>query len=245
LELWKSDGTTAGTSLVKDIYTGAYNASPANLLAVNGTLYFSATDGTNGRELWKSDGTAAGTVIVKDIYTGTLSAIAAAPPSNYYFTNINDTVFFGATDGTSGQELWKTDGTSAGTVMVGDINPGAGDSKPLWFTKINNTIYFSAESTTSDAELWKYDGTTGTSGIYSLINNHGFSIFPNPTTGRFTVKQNNLQGPMNIEIFNVIGEQILVKQNVNEIDLSNSPKGIYFVKMYNGTKVYTSKITVQ
>src|SRR6185369_139126 len=69
-ELWKSDGTAAGTVLVKDIRPGGTGSSPFQLTDVNGTLYFTAADGTNGRELWKSDGSAAGTVLVKDIHPG-------------------------------------------------------------------------------------------------------------------------------------------------------------------------------
>jgi ELWxxDGT repeat protein len=68
-ELWKSDGTAAGTVLVKDIFPGSgfyISSNPCNLTAVGSTLFFSANDGVN-RELWKSDGTAAGTVLVKDI----------------------------------------------------------------------------------------------------------------------------------------------------------------------------------
>jgi ELWxxDGT repeat protein len=70
IELWKSDGTTAGTVLVKDINPGSSDSSPASLTNFNGTLYFRANDGVNGYELWKSDGTAAGTVLVKDINPG-------------------------------------------------------------------------------------------------------------------------------------------------------------------------------
>ena len=58
-ELWKTDGTAAGTVLVKDIRSGASGSYPHNLTNVNGTLFFTANDGTNGYELWKSDGTAA------------------------------------------------------------------------------------------------------------------------------------------------------------------------------------------
>ncbi len=47
-ELWKSDGTSAGTVLVRDIQSGANSGSPSYLSNVNGTLYFQATDGTNG-----------------------------------------------------------------------------------------------------------------------------------------------------------------------------------------------------
>src|SRR5262249_56133663 len=73
-ELWKSDGTAAGTVLVKDIYSGNASSSPQNLTNVNGTLFFIATDGVTGAELWKSDGTAAGTALVKDIYSGNASS---------------------------------------------------------------------------------------------------------------------------------------------------------------------------
>ena len=66
-ELWKSDGTKAGTVLVKDIHPCARHSAPSGLTAVGGTLFFAADDGTHGRELWKSNGTEAGTVLVKDI----------------------------------------------------------------------------------------------------------------------------------------------------------------------------------
>ena len=69
---------------------------PSDLTNVNGTLFFTADDGTNGRELWKSDGTAAGTVLVKDIYPGT----SGSYPTRY-LTNVNGTLFFAANDGTT------------------------------------------------------------------------------------------------------------------------------------------------
>ena len=117
-ELWKSNGTTAGTVLVKDIHPGGQDSFAANLTDVNGTLFFSADDGSTGQELWKSDGTSAGTVLVKDI-----TQRSAATPAS--LTNVNGTLFFAANDGTVGQELWKSDGTAAGTVLVKDISPGS------------------------------------------------------------------------------------------------------------------------
>jgi ELWxxDGT repeat protein len=67
VELWKTDGTDAGTVLVKDISPGAANSNPSGLTVFNGALYFRADDGVSGIELWKTDGTDAGTVRVKDI----------------------------------------------------------------------------------------------------------------------------------------------------------------------------------
>lgn len=80
-ELWKTDGTTAGTVLVKDIFAGAFDSSPTFLQELNGAIIFSAEDATNGTELWKTDGTTAGTVLVKDINPGSVSS------SLHYYLN--------------------------------------------------------------------------------------------------------------------------------------------------------------
>src|SRR5436190_1595113 len=67
--LWRSDGTAAGTRMVKDA-NGSGVPNPTELAAVGSELYFSADDGVHGRELWKSNGTAAGTRMVKDVFHG-------------------------------------------------------------------------------------------------------------------------------------------------------------------------------
>src|SRR5438477_6242678 len=101
-ELWRSDGTTAGTFRIK-------NGRPWYLINVNGTLFFLMDDEMHGDELWKSDGTEAGTVLVKDINPGP----RGSQPSN--LVDVHGTLFF--TTGWPGG-LWKSDGTDAGTVPV-------------------------------------------------------------------------------------------------------------------------------
>ena len=64
-ELWKSDGTADGTTMVKDIAPGSASSSPQSLTNVDGTLYFVANDGSGSNQLWKSDGTAGGTSLVQ------------------------------------------------------------------------------------------------------------------------------------------------------------------------------------
>jgi ELWxxDGT repeat protein len=123
-ELWKSDGTEAGTVRVKDILPGSDGSVPGSLTNVNGTLFFRADDGTSGRELWKSDGTEAGTVRVKDIRPGS----AASVPLD--LTKVNGTLFFTADDGVHGRELWKLldlpelpgDTNGDGRVSLDDLN---------------------------------------------------------------------------------------------------------------------------
>ena len=120
LGLWKSDGTRAGTVLVKDIdLDDYYDEYGPYLTGVGGTLFFTDDDGTHGSELWESDGTRAGTVLVKDIHP---DAYDSDPSS---LAGVGGTLFFTARDGIHGSELWKSDGTRAGTVLVKDIQPGA------------------------------------------------------------------------------------------------------------------------
>ncbi len=152
-ELWKSDGTPAGTLLLKDIFPGAAGSAPADLAVVNNTLYFTADDGRSGRELWKSNGTAAGTVRVKDIVAGT----GGSAPT--YLVGVGNTLYFAAGDAAAGTELWKSDGTAAGTVRVKDIRPGAGNAFPYSLTNLNGTLYFVATDGVTGFELWRSNGT--------------------------------------------------------------------------------------
>ncbi len=154
VELWKSNGTAAGTVQVKDARIGTSGSNPNNLTNVNGTLYFTADNGIGGLELWRSNGTDAGTSPVKDIFTGAFDS----NPS--FLTNVNGTLFFAATDGPGGTELWKSNGTSGGTVRVKDIVAGAAGSNPSQLTNVNGTLFFVAFDTSGGWELWKSDGSS-------------------------------------------------------------------------------------
>ena len=163
-ELWKSDGTPDGTSLVKDINPGSGGSSPNYLTNVDGTLFFQATDSTNGTELWKSDGTSAGTSLVKDIRLGS----GSSGPQR--LTNVDGTLYFKAYDPTNGYELWKSDGTAAGTSLVKDINPGSANSLPNYLTNVDGTLFFQAYDSTNGYELWKSDGTPAGTSLVKDIN---------------------------------------------------------------------------
>ena len=159
-QLWKSDGTASGTVMVTAINSGG-TANPGihtdGFVVMNNNLYFSADDGPNGVELWKSDGTASGTVMVKDITSGSAGSFSYTPAVKPVV--MNNELYFNANDGINGYELWKSDGTASGTVMVKDINIGGSDSFPQHLTVVGNTLYFDANDGTNGNELWKSDGT--------------------------------------------------------------------------------------
>lgn len=160
-ELWRSDGTAAGTFMLKDIYPGGSNSIPQHMFVFNNALYFAADDGTHGSELWRSDGTAAGTALLKDIYPETPTP-GTLPSNPANFTQVGNQFYFTASTTGTGTELWKSDGTAAGTVLVKDINPGAYiSSEPSYLTNVNGTLFFTASDGVHGKELWKSDGTPG------------------------------------------------------------------------------------
>jgi ELWxxDGT repeat protein len=154
-ELWRTDGTAAGTYLVKDIFAGATASLPAGFTLLGNRAVFSADDGVNGREYWITDGTSAGTRIIANI-NGT-SLPSASMPLTARLPVLNGTVLFAATDD-RGTELWRSDGTREGTWLIRDIYVGSGSSEPRDFVRLGNIIFFSAESATHGRELWVTDG---------------------------------------------------------------------------------------
>lgn len=188
-ELWKSDGTATGTTLVKNIASGSASSNPQQLTVVGNYVYFTAAGG-----LWKSDGTSAGTVLVKNVaatnltnvngtlyFVGTNATngaelwtshgtangtvmvkdivIGSVGADPQNLTNVGGALFFSANTGANGRELWKSNGTAAGTFLVTEIQTGAGPSSPTQLTNVNGLLYFAASDGENGNELWQSDGT--------------------------------------------------------------------------------------
>jgi ELWxxDGT repeat protein len=181
-ELWRSDGTAAGTRLVKDIYPAGESSAPDPSTASNepvkigGVLFFVADDGLHGRQLWRSDGTAAGTRMVKAIDPGIVPPGRA--PFPLYLTNVAGTLYFRACSSGRRCELWKSDGTAAGTRLVKDINPGAASSEPFQLANFGGALYFGADDGTHGDELWRSDGTAAGTKLVKDISVGGSGSFP-------------------------------------------------------------------
>ena len=158
-QLWRSDGTEAGTFMLAEVQPGGFDIGP--LSVIGGVAVFPAYDLAHGMELWRSDGTEAGTYLLADIRPGPPSSLSG---TGYDHIDDGRTLFFPANDGTHGNELWKTDGTPAGTVLVKDVDPGIASGVTLRAHAFaDGALYFLAHEFTDHAALWRSDGTeTGT-----------------------------------------------------------------------------------
>jgi len=192
-ELWKTDGTPGGTVLVKDIFPGyALDlVEPDRLAPLNGRLLFSHSDGTSGRELWTSDGTTAGTVMVADLHAGSGGGL----PPNGFLQALPGAgrALFAATDGVNGVEVWRTDGTAAGTVRHTDLNPGAGIGNPGEPVLAGALQFFSANDGVSGVEPYVMptvacgvpigSGCPGSGGVIPQLSVMGTPAIGNPGYG--------------------------------------------------------------
>jgi ELWxxDGT repeat protein len=232
-ELWVFDPSTGQTSLVRDIRPpntfGNLGSNPLELTNVNGTLYFTADDGSTpgGTELWKSDGTAAGTVRVQHFQAGVPDFVENLTYANGYlffaasdgpnedlmaldahpgkgnaisklatFTNtptnltaVASTLFFTANDGVNGQELWQAVPQAAGGFAVNlvrrtdghVINQNSAGSFPQHLTAVVDTLFFSADDGVNGQELWRTVPVPGGSFAAELVRQtNGNDINPGP-----------------------------------------------------------------
>jgi ELWxxDGT repeat protein len=230
-ELWISDGTAAGTQMLKDINPGAENSGPVFLGTLGNFILFRAHSGNIGGELWVTDGTAAGTQLLKEIYPGLNNFNNASYPA---FIVHQDKMYFSAADGVHGRELWVTDGTADGTKMLHDINPGAAESDPREFHVVGNNLLFFAKTEEHGRELWKYDLTT----ISTNEPEQEIKVQVYPTAsqdGVFTLKiESATSETFCVEVLDVIG-RIQAAQNAvtgtQTIQISNLPAGVYLIRV--------------
>lgn len=168
-ELWVTDGTSAGTRMVRDIDPGEANSFPSSFAALSDSRVIFRADG----ELWVSDGTEAGTAPL-------MAASAGGPTIVSWITPMGDGRFvFSASSSSAGQELWVTDGTTAGTTMLRDIRTGTNPESdaPLSGTPSNfialpnGSVVFSADDGVHGREPWITDGTTAGTKLLSDIQN--------------------------------------------------------------------------
>lgn len=188
-ELWRTDGTTAGTYLVKDIVPGPDSSYPgggvvanedpaaSRLASTEARLVFRASDASGASQLFATNGTTSGTSALTSAPVVEAGSGFGLVPFN--LKAIGNQVYFQGYSQTAGLELWTSDGTVSGTHIVSDLRPGV-DPDPLnntpgypflgsfsnlkEMTAFRNKLFFSADTVAEGRELWVSDGSA--SGSY-------------------------------------------------------------------------------
>jgi ELWxxDGT repeat protein len=244
-ELWITDGSTSGTTIVKDIEPGTGSSSPLSQKALlNNKIYFSASTSTTGSELWETDGTTLGTKLMLDINTG----VNGSYPSNLIVAN--GFLYFTADDGTNGTEVFKTDGTAAGTIMLAQISLSTGSSYANLLTLVGNTIYLTANDGTVGTELWKIE--LPATGIINELPELGIRLYPNPTkSNAFKLQFDALQAERATITVTSISGQIVYEEKLDnlpflkQITLPKAAPGCYFVKVATDNGSVTKRLIVE
>ncbi|MDR1682455.1 MAG: T9SS type A sorting domain-containing protein [Candidatus Symbiothrix sp.] len=197
-ELWISDGTAAGTKMVKDIYPGPTSSDVGYITRFKDKVVFQArANEEDETELWISDGTTAGTYMILDI-----NMVGSSNPCGFTWLDENRFIF-AATDyesavyGDSEQQwLWISDGTESGTQLLKDcrmIYPGVNaNSDGRHFERVGRKVFFKADTKDNEygEELWVTNGTPEGTIMLGDINqkpiNEGVTATSNANIGWMT-----------------------------------------------------------
>jgi ELWxxDGT repeat protein len=141
-----------------DLNEGPDSSGAKFLFAMNGSIYFEGSDGNDtdinpnhhSYSLFKTDGTAEGTVLVKDINP---TEVASSEARIDLVTQLGNEYLFLANDGVNGSQLWKSDGTTDGTILVKSLYDAGANVRTM--TVFNDKLFI-AEANTG---LWESDGT--------------------------------------------------------------------------------------
>ena len=168
-ELWRTDGTAAGTTRLAGFPGLEQSLDPTAVFESGGVIYFPGGTTATGTELWRSDGTPEGTRAVLDVNAATTRSSTPTAPVEVR----GGRWLFAADDGLNGRQLWVTDGTDPGTRRVSNPSTGSGfNVTPQTGSLVdgvtratlgvawNGRVYFAARVGTSNA-LYSSDGTFG------------------------------------------------------------------------------------
>ncbi|MEN4760161.1 T9SS type A sorting domain-containing protein [Chryseobacterium sp. C39-AII1] len=187
MEPFVSDGTIAGTKILKDINPSSYSGSVfygdnPTFFKNGNKLFFRCSNGNAPNEPCVTDGTESGTRLIKKLGIYTQGSL----PEDPYFMSLNDNEVLFSADGNGNNSwgdynLWKTDGTESGTVLIHSVYPAKGSfDQKISSANINGWVYFTGQATLNDdLGIWKTDGTTaGTQPVKTFVGPNNVVLFP-------------------------------------------------------------------
>jgi len=229
-ELWKTDGSTEGTTMVIDITPGIESSEVKNLIVYNNKLYFFAEVYNGSESLYEIDGSNGGVKVIKTLVSGTNN-------HNNFVTIFKNKMFF-SSDG----YLWESDGTTNGTVTITRGSPSV-QLAPQNILVAGDNMYFTGNSgATLRRELWKSDGTEAGTTVVKIINpNGGFSSVDRFVSFNNEVYFNTNDGVNGFELWKTNGTEngTIMLKDINPGTL----RGVYGLKdavVYNNELYFSA-----
>lgn len=218
-ELWRSDGTEAGTQIVIDLEPGLAGSINHMIASTSNNVFFSRNM-PSGIIIFASDGTESGTVNLQK---------AGQLPDHIV---VNNQFYFTSRDNTNFWAIWQSDGTLTGTTLLADID-GALDQTfgPSQYANVNGVLFFRANDGIHGTELWKIGFNTGTP---ERVTTSGISVFPNPASELFTLELPAGWPSSLLRVFTAGGREILqlpLANHSSTIDCSTWTPGLYFLQV--------------
>ena len=248
-ELWSTDGTTAGTGLVKDILPGPNSGYPGYLYSIfvfNNKLFFAATDSVNGLQLWTSDGTTAGTSLFK--------ILSSYTPYNSFPADMiiynNRMIFTASLDTINQFELWTSDGTAAGTHVISPAvapNPdplilGGGNGIP--YCVANGKLIMNAGFTAIGNELWIYATPTS---ITETSGDHSIRAYPNPFGSALSLSGLLSSETYTVQVYDMSGREFFSTEIEHPSDnvsltMPDLSTGVYLMRVSGQSSTETFRL---
>lgn len=226
-ELWVSNGTSSGTYLFQDFNSGPDGSHPEKMFSLGVDLYIILRSAESGRELHKINNNEI--TLVKNI-----NGISTTSGLSNIVQN-KDVIYFNADDGIHGEELWVSDGSFEGTMMVEDYTMG---NTPKPFSTVSPVaitdkgLYLTMDLENLGRELYFLPLETSSNDFVSL-NTDEITVYPNPTEGNVTISSNSL-----VKTYQIIensGKIILSTKNIQDVEsnIKALKAGLFYIVTYN------------
>ena len=201
-ELWRTDDSPAGFSMVADLMPGTLGSNPRELTVAGSALFFAAETAGLGLELFRVDPGGQPT-LVADLRAGSDGS------SPEQLVALGDLLFFAADDGITFEEPWITDGTTSGTLQLGDLTANTGESFVSRATCAGDRVFFFTRDSSADFKLWSTAGTPGTTTLIADETTPGDDLESQPITALgsgTSILFNSYQSDLGIEVWHATDE---------------------------------------
>ncbi len=195
--------------------------------------------------------------------------VAYAP----FSINLSDTlnIYYSTDCGQTFKQIYSKGGMALGTTS-NMVSTGADTNKNGIFVPLSNnwrtdTIHLPALAGMKDV-LFSFENISGngaamyldninitgqsTASVPTISSTPSVNVYPNPTTGQFTIQLSDISSQWSVEVYNVLGEKVysnyqITKSSNYQIDLSSQPKGVYIYRVYTetGSAIFTGRIVLE